>query len=71
MVRTRYELQGDGPVLVGLPEVDLVDDGAGNPVGIGKLLGCRPIAAFGNSDGDYEMPRYVPASARVTCGTSW
>lgn len=58
-VRTRYELHGDTPVLMRLPEVDFVDDHAGKPVGIGKFLGKRPIAAFGNSDGDYEMLRYV------------
>lgn len=58
-VRTRYELRGDRPVLMRLPEVDFVDDKAGKPVAIGKFIGKRPIAAFGNSDGDYEMLRYV------------
>ena len=60
-VRTRYELRGDAPVLMRLPEVDFIDDHAGKPVGIGKFIGKRPIAAFGNSDGDYEMLRYVTA----------
>jgi hypothetical protein len=58
-IRTRYELRGDRPVLMRLPEVDFVDDKAGKPVAIGKFIGKRPIAAFGNSDGDYEMLRYV------------
>ena len=58
-VKTRYELRGETPVLMRLPEVDFIDDHAGKPVGIGKFLGKRPIAAFGNSDGDYEMLRYV------------
>ena len=58
-IRTKYELRGDNPVLVRLPELDFIDDKAGKPVAIGKFLGKRPIAAFGNSDGDYEMLRYV------------
>ncbi len=60
-IRTRYELRGDHPVLMRLPEVDFIDDKAGKPVGIGKFVGKRPIAAFGNSDGDYEMLRYATA----------
>ena len=35
-----------------LPEIDFIDDKAGKPVGINKHIGRRPIAAFGNSDGD-------------------
>jgi hypothetical protein len=58
-IQTKYELRGDTPVLARLPEVEFIDDKAGKPVGIGKFLGRRPIAAFGNSDGDYEMLRYV------------
>ena len=42
-------------MLLRLPEVDLVNDGAGKPVGIHQAIGRRPIAAFGNSDGDFEM----------------
>jgi phosphoserine phosphatase len=41
------------------PRLDFVDDGPGKPVGIARHIGQRPIAAFGNSDGDYEMLRYV------------
>jgi phosphoglycolate phosphatase-like HAD superfamily hydrolase len=41
------------------PRVDFVDDGPGKPVGIARFIGRRPIAAFGNSDGDWHMLRYV------------
>jgi phosphoserine phosphatase len=41
------------------PRIDFVDDGPGKPVGISRHIGARPIAAFGNSDGDYQMLRYV------------
>jgi hypothetical protein len=43
------------PVLVKLPEIDFIDDKAGKPVGNQKHIGRRPIAAFGNSDGDLQM----------------
>lgn len=41
------------------PRVDFVDDGPGKPVGISRFIGRRPIAAFGNSDGDWHMLRYT------------
>ena len=41
------------------PRVDFVDDGPGKPVGIARHIGRRPIAAFGNSDGDLQMLRYA------------
>ena len=40
------------PVLMRLPKIDFIDDEPGKPVGINLLIGRRPIAAFGNSDGD-------------------
>jgi hypothetical protein len=60
-IKTKYEPQGDEPVLMRLPEVDFVDDKAGKPVGINKFIGRRPIMAFGNSDGDYDMLRWTTA----------
>jgi hypothetical protein len=42
--------------------VDFIDDGAGKPVGIHKFIGRRPIAAFGNSDGDFEMLEWVTSA---------
>jgi phosphoglycolate phosphatase-like HAD superfamily hydrolase len=60
-ITTQYALVGDIPVLNRLPKVDFVDDGPGKPVGINKFIGRRPILAAGNSDGDYEMLRWVMA----------
>ncbi len=57
--KLRYDNTGGTPVLRRLPEVDLVDDKAGKPVGIQQAIGRRPIAAFGNSDGDFEMLEWV------------
>ena len=53
--KLRYELRGGRPALLKLPEVQFVDDGPGKPAAIQALIGRRPIAAFGNSDGDREM----------------
>lgn len=59
-IRTQFRIPPGGkPELVRLPEVDFVDDGPGKPVGIDKFIGRRPIAAFGNSDGDLQMLQYV------------
>jgi hypothetical protein len=60
-IRTQYELRDGRPVLVRLPEIEFIDDRAGKPVGIQRGIGRRPIAAFGNSDGDYEMLRWTTA----------
>jgi hypothetical protein len=54
-VRTKYEIRDGKPVLVRLPAIDFVNDKAGKPVGINSHIGRRPIAAFGNSDGDRQM----------------
>jgi len=53
--KLQYEMRDGKPVLLKLPEVQFVDDGPGKPVGIQASIGRRPIAAFGNSDGDREM----------------
>jgi phosphoglycolate phosphatase-like HAD superfamily hydrolase len=60
-IRTTFELRDGQPVLVRLPEVEFVDDGPGKPVGINAHIGRRPIAAFGNSDGDLQMLQWTAA----------
>jgi phosphoglycolate phosphatase-like HAD superfamily hydrolase len=59
--KQQFELRSTGPVLVKLPAVDFVDDKAGKPVGIQRFIGRRPLAAFGNSDGDLEMLQWTAA----------
>jgi phosphoserine phosphatase len=52
--------EADGRItLTREPQIDFVDDGPGKPVGIARHIGKRPIAAFGNSDGDWHMLRYT------------
>ena len=60
-IKTTFEMREDGPVLVRLPEIDFIDDKAGKPVGIHSHIGRRPIAAFGNSDGDLQMLQWTAA----------
>ena len=58
-IKTRFQMRRDIPELFRLPEVNFVDDGPGKPVGINGHIGRRPIAAFGNSDGDLEMLQWA------------
>jgi phosphoserine phosphatase len=60
-IRTNLEIREGKPVLVRLPEIDFIDDKAAKPVGIHKHIGRRPIAAFGNSDGDLQMLQWTAA----------
>jgi len=62
-LKTKFELRDGKPVLVGLPEIDFIDDNAGKPVGIESRIGRRPIAAFGNSDGDLQMMQWTAAGS--------
>src|ERR1035437_9532031 len=62
-VKTKFELRAGQPVLVRLPEVNFIDDGAGKPVGINQHIGHRPVMAFGNSDGDLQMLQYTAAGS--------
>ena len=55
----KLEMRETGPVIVKLPELVLNDDKAGKPVGIQRHIGRRPIAAFGNSDGDLQMLQWT------------
>ena len=58
-IKTRFQMDGDIPVLYRLPEINFVNDGPGKPVGINEHIGQHPIAAFGNSDGDLEMLQWT------------
>ena len=65
-ILTKFEVRGKEPVLARLPKVDFIDDKAGKPVGINKFIGRRPIAAFGNSDGDFQMLEWASAGSGAT-----
>ena len=60
-IKTKFEMHDGKPVLVRLPEINFIDDKTGKPVGINEHIGRRPIAAFGNSDGDLQMLQWTTA----------
>ena len=57
--KLKYEVRDGKPVLIKLPEIGFIDDKAGKPVGIQQHIGRKPIAAFGNSDGDLQMLQWT------------
>jgi len=59
--KVKFEIRDGQPVLVKLPEINFIDDKEGKPVGIHQFIGKRPIAAFGNSDGDLQMLQWTAA----------
>jgi phosphoglycolate phosphatase-like HAD superfamily hydrolase len=59
----KFELRDGKPVLVKLPAVDFIDNEEGKPIAIQKFIGRRPIAAFGNSDGDLQMLQWTAAGS--------
>jgi hypothetical protein len=61
--KLKLEVRDGTPVLIKVPEVDLIDDKEGKPVGIQSRIGRRPIAAFGNSDGDLQMLQWTMAGS--------
>lgn len=67
-IKTAFKVGKDGPVLIRLPAIDLIDDGPGKPVGINSHIGRRPIAAFGNSDGDFQMLQWATTAPRRRLG---
>jgi hypothetical protein len=66
--KLKFEIRDGKPVLVKLPEVDFIDDNVGKPVAIQMHIGRRPIAAFGNSDGDLQMLQWTTAGSGVRFG---
>jgi hypothetical protein len=57
----KFEMKDGKPVLTREPRFAFIDDGPGKPVGIYRHIGKRPIAAFGNSDGDLQMLQVTAA----------
>ncbi len=60
-IKMQFEMRGGRPVIMRLPEIEFIDDKEGKPLGIQSHIGRRPIAAFGNSDGDLPMLEWTAA----------
>jgi phosphoserine phosphatase len=67
-IEMKFEMRDGSPVLVRMPKVHFIDDKEGKPVGIQRHIGRRPIAAFGNSDGDLQMLQWTTAGPRSGFG---
>lgn len=60
-IKAKYEVREGEPVLVKIPELNFIDDKEGKSVGIHQHIGKRPLMAFGNSDGDFQMLEWTTA----------
>jgi phosphoserine phosphatase len=60
-LKTKFEMRDGKPVILRLDEIGSIDDGPGKPENINSVIGRRPIAAFGNSDGDLPMLQWTAA----------
>jgi hypothetical protein len=60
-IKTVFQMKDGKPVLMRLAQVNFIDDKDGKPVGINEGIGRRPVAAFGNSDGDLQMLQWTAA----------
>jgi hypothetical protein len=67
-IKTKFQITDGSPALFRLSEVNFIDDKAGKPIGINEAIGRRPIAAFGNSDGDLQMLQWTTLSGGVRLG---
>jgi len=79
-IKLKFDTRDGRPILMRLPDLDFFDEGPGKPVGIQKFIGRRPIAAFGNSDGDLQMlqwtaagegPRFMLLVHHTDAGREW
>jgi len=61
-IKTKFQMKEGHPELFRLPAINFINDGPGKPVGINAHIGQRPIAAFGNSDGDIQMLQWATLS---------
>ena len=66
--KTKFEMRDTGPVILQLPEFVLMVDNVGKPVAINQYIGRRPIASFGNSDGDLQMLQWTTSGSGLRLG---
>ncbi|XXK21197.1 HAD family hydrolase [Arenicellales bacterium nBUS_48] len=65
---TTFEMRDGKPVIMRLPGIHFINDKAGKPIAINQHIGRRPIAAFGNSDGDLQMLQWTTAGEGARLG---
>jgi hypothetical protein len=60
-IKSKFEIVEGIPKIIGLPQLQFIDDGPNKPIAIQERIGRRPVMAFGNSDGDREMLMWTTA----------
>jgi phosphoglycolate phosphatase-like HAD superfamily hydrolase len=68
LLKVDYAVRDGKPTLTNAPALFFVDDKAGKAVGINMMIGRRPQAAFGNSDGDQQMLEWTTGGAGARLG---
>lgn len=68
VAETEFRMRGGEAALVRLQESNTIGDKKDRPVAINEHVGQRPIAAFGNSDGDIAMLRWATSGKEVSLG---
>lgn len=58
-IKAKFHMRDGKPMIVRSPELNFIGDKDAKPVGIQLHIGRRPLAAFGNSDGDLEMLQWT------------
>ena len=61
-IKSKFEIVDGTPKIIGLPQLQFIDDGPNKPIAIQERIGRRPVMAFGNSDGDHEMLMWTTAA---------
>ncbi len=67
-IKRKYEIADDKPVIVRQPKISFINDKQDKPIGIWQHIGRRPIAAFGNSDGDFQMLEWTTSTPGARLG---
>ncbi len=68
MFKIDYQVRDGKPALIHAPDLFFVNDKDGKPVGINMVIGRRPQAAFGNSDGDQQMLEWATGTSGARLG---
>jgi len=68
MLKVGYSVRNGVPTLTNEPALFFNDDKDGKPVGINMVIGRRPQASFGNSDGDQQMLEWTTGGSGTRLG---
>jgi haloacid dehalogenase-like hydrolase len=66
--KAAFDVKTSGAQITMQPQIDFVNDKDGKPVNIQAVIGRRPIAAFGNSDGDFQMLQWTTGGPGARLG---